>query len=313
MATAAISAIASAAQKRKHASTIVVGVAGGTGSGKTTIATAIRQGVGSRLSCLCHDFYYKDLTHLSLDERATTNFDHPDSLDTDLLVEHVRQLRDGNGVDAPQYDFATHTRTKRTLRVEPAEVIIVEGILIFTCAALRELMDVKIFVDTEADVRFIRRLQRDIAERGRTLEQCIEQYMQTVKPMHTQFVEPSKRFGDVIIPMGLNNVALDMVLARLRVFVAEQGRSEGTGDHETEDGGRQSEGAGASSGAAKRSRRPRSVSEIAAAAGQSAASPSGSQAVVVPAGSPMMRSQQARGAAAAAPVPTRLDLDSCDS
>ena len=305
MATAVISAISSATQKRKHASTIVVGVAGGTGSGKTTIATAIRQGVGSRLSCLCHDYYYKDLSHLSLNERAKTNFDHPDSLDTDLLVEHVRQLREGRGIDAPQYDFATHTRTQQTLRVEPAEVIIVEGILIFTCAALRELMDVKIFVDTEADVRFIRRLQRDIAERGRTLEQCIEQYMQTVKPMHTQFVEPSKRFGDVIIPMGLNNVALDMVLARLRVFVAEQGR----GDGQNEDGRGRVEDAETSPAAFKRSRRPRSVSEIAAMAGRSTSSTSQSQTAVVPTGSPAMRSQQARGSAAA-PVPTRLELDS---
>ena len=295
MATAVISAITSATQKRKHASTIVVGVAGGTGSGKTTIATAIRQGVGSRLSCLCHDYYYKDLSHLSLNERAKTNFDHPDSLDTDLLVEHVRQLREGRGIDAPQYDFATHTRTKQTLRVEPAEVIIVEGILIYTCAALRELMDVKIFVDTEADVRFIRRLQRDIAERGRTLEQCIEQYMQTVKPMHTQFVEPSKRYGDVIIPMGLNNVALDMVLARLRVFVAEQGRRQ---DEDTE----------ANPTATKRSRRPRSVSEIAVMAGHTSSSMSQSQTVVVPTGSPAMRSRQARGSTA--PVPTRLELDS---
>lgn len=197
---------------------IVIGVSGGTGSGKTTVVQAILERVGAeRIAFIQHDSYYRDQSHLPLEERARVNFDHPDSLETELLVQHVRQLLAGQAVEVPVYDFTTHTRTRRTQRVEPRRVILVEGILIFAEPALRDLMDVKIYVDTDADIRFIRRLQRDIAERGRTMESVIEQYLTTVRPMHLEFVEPSKRYADVIIPEGgFNVVALDMVVARVQ-------------------------------------------------------------------------------------------------
>ncbi|MCR4407964.1 MAG: uridine kinase [Anaerolineae bacterium] len=197
---------------------IVIGVSGGTGSGKTTVVQAILERVGAeRIAYIQHDSYYRDQSHLPPEERARVNFDHPDSLETELLVKHVRQLLAGQAVEVPVYDFTTHTRTKRTQRVEPRRVILVEGILIFAEPTLRDLMDVKIYVDTDADIRFIRRLQRDIAERGRTMESVIEQYLTTVRPMHMEFVEPSKRYADVIIPEGgFNVVALDMVVARVQ-------------------------------------------------------------------------------------------------
>ena len=202
---------------------IVIGVCGGTGSGKTTVVQVILERVGAeRIAYIQHDSYYRDQSHLPLEERARVNYDHPDSLETELLVKHVRQLLDGQMVEVPIYDFTTHTRTKRTHRVEPRRVILVEGILIFAEPALRDLMDVKIYVDTDADIRFIRRLQRDIAERGRTMESVIEQYLTTVRPMHLEFVEPSKRYADVIIPEGgFNVVALDMVVARILEMVGE--------------------------------------------------------------------------------------------
>jgi uridine kinase len=209
---------------------VIVGIAGGTGSGKSTIVAAISEALrASKMCCLCHDFYYKDISHLSLEERAATNFDHPSSLDTELMVQHLKQLRQGIPVEVPQYDFATHARRKETTLMQPARVILVDGILVLTSAELRELMDIKIFVDTEADIRFIRRLRRDISERGRTVDSCMQQYMQTVKPMHSQFVEPSKAWADVIIPMGLNTVALDMVLARLKEFLGESPVRDGAG------------------------------------------------------------------------------------
>lgn len=197
---------------------IVIGVCGGTGSGKTTVVQVILERVGAeRIAYIQHDSYYRDQSHLPLEERARVNYDHPDSLETELLVKHVRQLLAGQAVEVPVYDFTTHTRTKRTHRVEPRRVILVEGILIFAEPELRDLMDVKIYVDTDADIRFIRRLQRDIAERGRTMESVIEQYLTTVRPMHLEFVEPSKRYADVIIPEGgFNVVALDMVVARVQ-------------------------------------------------------------------------------------------------
>jgi len=197
---------------------IVIGVCGGTGSGKTTVVQVILERVGAeRIAYIQHDSYYRDQSHLPLEERARVNYDHPDSLETELLVKHVRQLLAGQAVEVPVYDFTTHTRTRRTHRVEPRRVILVEGILIFAEPALRDLMDVKIYVDTDADIRFIRRLQRDIAERGRTMESVIEQYLTTVRPMHLEFVEPSKRYADVIIPEGgFNVVALDMVVARVQ-------------------------------------------------------------------------------------------------
>lgn len=202
---------------------LIIGIAGGTGSGKTTVANVILRRVGAQhLAFLPHDAYYRDRPDLSRAERARINYDHPDSLDTDLLVQHLNQLRAGQPVEMPVYDFTTDSRTNRTIHVEPRRVILVEGILIFYEAALRSLFDVKIFVDTDADIRFIRRLQRDIVERGRTTESVINQYLNTVRPMHLEFVEPSKRYADVIIPEGgLNTVALDMVIARVSSLLNE--------------------------------------------------------------------------------------------
>ncbi len=200
---------------------VIVGVAGGTGSGKTTIARTIYEQLGpEKVAYIPHDAYYHDLSHLPPEERARQNFDHPDSLETSLLIEHLRQLREGKPVEIPIYDFATHTRRPETRRVEPRPIIVVEGILVFVEPELRDLMDIKIFVDTDPDIRFIRRLVRDIQERGRTMESVIRQYLETVRIMHLEFVEPSKRYADIIIPEGgFNTVALDMVLARLRSMI----------------------------------------------------------------------------------------------
>jgi uridine kinase len=197
---------------------LIIGIAGGTGSGKTTVAQAILQRVGARhIAVLPHDAYYRDLASLTPILRAQVNFDHPDSLETSLLIQHIQQLRDGESIDMPVYDFKTHTRTFQTIHIEPKAVVMVEGILIFIEPGLRDLLDIKIFVDTDADIRFIRRLQRDIAERGRTSESVIRQYLETVRPMHLEFVEPSKRYADVIIPEGgMNMVALDMLVARIQ-------------------------------------------------------------------------------------------------
>lgn len=196
---------------------IVIGIAGGTGSGKTTVAQVILERVGAKnISLLPHDAYYKDLTGLSHAQRVLVNFDHPNSLDTELLIEHVKLLRSGKPIQLPVYDFRTHSRTSNTITIEPQPVVLVEGILIFAEPKLRELFDVKIYVDTDPDIRFIRRLERDITERGRTSISVIQQYLTTVRPMHLEFVEPSKRYADVIIPEGgLNTVAMDMVVARL--------------------------------------------------------------------------------------------------
>ncbi len=201
---------------------LLIGISGGTGSGKTTVANVILQRVGAEaIAFVPHDAYYKDLKDLPLTQRETVNFDHPDSLDTPLLIEHLRQLRRWQTVHIPVYDFKTHTRTERTLRVDPKPVILVEGILIFAEPALREIFDVKIFVDTPADVRFIRRLKRDMVERGRSVDSVIRQYETTVRPMHLEFVEPSKRYADVIIPEGgLNTVAMDMLVARIETLLA---------------------------------------------------------------------------------------------
>jgi uridine kinase len=203
-----------------RATPVIIGIAGGTGSGKTTVANVILDRVGARhIAYLPHDAYYKNLDALPLTQREIINFDHPNSLDTELLIFHVRQLKDRQAIDLPVYDFKTHSRTKQTIHVEPQPVVMVEGILIFAEPVLRELFDVKIFVDTDADIRFIRRLKRDIEERGRTTESVIQQYLNTVRPMHLEFVEPSKRYADVIIPEGgLNTVAMDMVVARLQAL-----------------------------------------------------------------------------------------------
>ncbi len=197
---------------------IVIAVAGGTGSGKTTVAREILARVGAEhIAYIPHDAYYRDLSHLPYALRTQVNFDHPDSLETGLMVEHLKRLKAGEPVDIPVYDFTTHTRTARTQRIGPAPVILVEGILVFAEPALRELFDVKLYVDTDADLRFIRRLQRDVQERGRTLDSVIQQYLTTVRPMHLEFVEPSKRYADVIIPEGgFNEVAIEMVAARVR-------------------------------------------------------------------------------------------------
>ncbi|MGB9800028.1 MAG: uridine kinase [Thermanaerothrix sp.] len=202
---------------------LVIGIAGGSGSGKTTVANVILERVGrDRIAYLPHDAYYRDLADLPPNQRAEVNFDHPNSLETSLLIEHIQRLKQWQPIDLPVYDFTTHTRTSRTIRVEPKRVIIVEGILIFAEPALRELFDVKIFVDTDPDIRFIRRLQRDITERGRTTESVIKQYLTTVRPMHLDFVEPSKRYADVIIPEGgMNTVALDMVISRIQALLQE--------------------------------------------------------------------------------------------
>jgi uridine kinase len=200
---------------------LVIGIAGGSGSGKTTVAQTILQRVGpERISFLQHDAYYKDLSGLPPAQRAEVNFDHPNSLENELLIQHIQQLKDGQAIEVPIYDFSIHSRTERTYTVQPRSVILVEGILIFAEAALRELFDVKIFVDTDADIRFIRRLQRDISERGRIAESVIKQYLTTVRPMHLEFVEPSKRYADVIIPEGgFNAAALDMVVARIETLL----------------------------------------------------------------------------------------------
>ena len=199
---------------------IVFAVAGGTASGKTTVADKILADLGAEnIAFLPHDAYYRDTPQLSYAERTQINYDHPDSLETELLVEHVQQLVAGQSIERPVYDFVQYARSAETVTVKSQRIILVEGILIFGEKRLRDLMDIKIFVDTDADVRFIRRMTRDVQERGRSLESVVHQYLTTVRPMHLEFVEPSKRYADVIIPEGgLNKVALDMVVARLRTL-----------------------------------------------------------------------------------------------
>lgn len=209
---------------------LVIGVAGGSGSGKTTVVRRIVESVGDEhVTVLEHDRYYRDRNDLRLEERAALNYDHPDALETDLMVAHLRALREGRAVDVPVYDMARYARKAVTETKVPRRAIIVEGILIFTDAALRELMDIKVFVDTDADTRFIRRLRRDVAERGRTMESVIEQYVATVKPMHLEFVEPSKRYADIIIPQGgYNTVAIDMLLTLIRSLTGQTGQPAGS-------------------------------------------------------------------------------------
>ena len=205
----------------KRPDALVIGIAGGSGSGKTTVAQGILRRVGpDRIAYLQHDSYYKDRSGLPPTQQAAGNFDHPDSLETDLLTEHIASLRDGKAVEVPIYDFSTDSRTAQTFTVQPRRVIVVEGILIFAEAALRAMFDLKIFVDTDSDLRFIRRLERDITERGRTTESVIKQYQSTARPIHLEFVEPSKRYADVIIPQGgFNTAALEMVVARIEALL----------------------------------------------------------------------------------------------
>ena len=200
---------------------IVLGLCGGTGSGKTTIAEEIVRCLGPDHSVIIHqDSYYLDRSLLPSDDRNRVNFDHPSAFDWALLKRHLCELRSGRGIDKPIYSFHTHTRMPETMRVEPKRVLVVEGILVLEDSELRRMMDIKIYVDADADVRFIRRLNRDLRERGRSIESVVDQYMSTVRPMHLQFVEPSKRYADIIIPEGGHNrVALDTIIARIRAML----------------------------------------------------------------------------------------------
>lgn len=201
--------------------TMVIGIAGGTGSGKSTLADRLKEAFEGEMVSLSHDYYYKSNEHLSYEERTKLNYDHPNAFDTELLIEHVKQLKEGKAIEHPVYSFVEHTRTEEKVKVEPARVILVDGILIFENKELCELMDIKVFVDTDADVRIIRRLLRDVQDRGRSMTSVISQYLNTVKPMHEEFVEPSKKRADIIIPEGgFNSVALDMLLERVRSFIA---------------------------------------------------------------------------------------------
>jgi len=197
---------------------LIIGVVGGSGSGKTTVARAIQQAMSVRAAFLDQDGYYKDLGHMTLVERKLVNFDHPDSIDTDLLVEHLEQLARGEAIDKPTYDFAEHTRAEGRVRVDANPIVLVDGILLFADKRLRDLFDIKVYVDVADDVRFIRRLERDVVERGRTMADVIRQYLNTVRPMHLEFVEPSKRYADVILPEGgMNRVAVEMIIARVQL------------------------------------------------------------------------------------------------
>lgn len=199
---------------------LVIGICGGTGSGKTTITQRIVEALpNGTVQVLQQDHYYQPLEHLTLEERARQNFDHPDSIDSKLLVEQVRMLRGGEVIERPVYDFKQYKRLPETVRLEPRPALVIEGILIFENAALRELMDIKIFVDTDADIRFIRRLERDIRERGRSVHSVIHQYQATVRAMHLEFVEPSKRYADLIIPEGHNNVSNDLLIQKIRTLL----------------------------------------------------------------------------------------------
>lgn len=203
-----------------NCSPFVIGVAGGTGSGKTTLVTKLQQAIAGEAIVLSHDFYYCDNTDIPFEERTKMNYDHPNAFDTDLMIEDIKKLKNGQAIDHPQYSFVTYTRTCETVHVEPSPVIIVEGILIFENKDLLDMMDIKVFVDTDADIRLIRRLTRDVKERGRSLDSVITQYMDTVKPMHEQFVEPSKKNADIIIPEGGENlVALHMLIDRINALI----------------------------------------------------------------------------------------------
>ena len=202
--------------------TTIIGIAGGTGSGKSTFTNRLKAYFGDRITVMCHDNYYRPHDDLPFEERQKINYDHPDSLETDLLIEHLKALREGKAIDCPTYDFAHHTRAKEIVRVEPSRVIIVEGILILQDARLRDLFDIKIFVEADADERILRRVTRDIKERGRSLENIMEQYLTTVKPMHYLYVEPTKTVADLILNSGLNDVAFDIMKTKIEALLADK-------------------------------------------------------------------------------------------
>ncbi|MFO7636192.1 MAG: uridine kinase [Clostridia bacterium] len=199
---------------------VVMGIAGGTGSGKTTLALGVKNALGDKAVLLSHDFYYLKNQHMSYEERCMQNYDHPTSLETDLLIRHIEELKKGNAIQRPVYSFITHTRLDETVEVLPTRVVLIEGVLLLENSCLRELMDIKVFVDTDPDVRLIRRILRDVKERGRSLDSVLEQYTNTVKPMHDTFCEPSKKHADFIIPEGgYNQVVLHMIIERLKTFL----------------------------------------------------------------------------------------------
>lgn len=199
---------------------MIIGIAGGTGSGKTTLTERLKERFGQDVSVVYHDNYYKQHNNMTYEQRSKLNYDHPDAFDTELMIRHVRQLRAGKSVECPVYDYTIHNRSDKTVCIQPTKVILVEGILIFQNEELRQLMDIKIFVDTDADVRILRRIMRDVQERKRSLTSVVTQYLNTVKPMHEQFVEPSKRFSDIIVLEGGHNlVALDLIIQRVNSHV----------------------------------------------------------------------------------------------
>jgi uridine kinase len=201
---------------------VVIGVSGGSASGKTTVANRIKEECKDSVELLSQDYYYLPYDHLSFEERVKLNYDHPNAFDTERLIHDIDQLKRGIAIDRPVYSYTEYTRLPETVRVNPAKVIVVEGFMIFENAKLRELMDIKVFVDTDADERLVRRIIRDVRERGRSLESVITQYINTVKPMHEQFVEPYKKYADIIIPRGgMNEIAIDMLIHRIRAIVAE--------------------------------------------------------------------------------------------
>lgn len=201
----------------------VIGVAGGSGSGKSTLVKKLQEAFGEEeVSTLCHDYYYKEHSDLSYEQRTKLNYDHPQAFDTDMMVEHIRSLKSNLPIERPVYSFVEHNRTQERVTVCPSKVVIIDGILIFENRELRELMDIKVYVDTDADVRLARRILRDVCNRGRSMESVIEQYLSTVKPMHEEFVEPSKRYADVIIPEGgFNSVAVDVLIQSIRSLISK--------------------------------------------------------------------------------------------
>lgn len=206
---------------------LIIGVVGGSGSGKTTVARAIHEATMIAAAFVDADAYYKDLAHLPLEERKLVNFDHPDALDNELLIAHLRELAQGRPIEKPTYDYALHTRAARRVTVLPSEIVIVDGILLFCDPVLRELFDIKIFVDVADDIRFIRRMERDLHERGRSVQDVVRQYLSTVRPMHLEFVEPSKRYADVILPEGGHNrIGVEMIIARVQLELQRRQKGE---------------------------------------------------------------------------------------